>query len=213
MGLIIILLLFLSNIAVGQNHQESPDLAGKYTTRNPSHTNPRHYEEITLRPDSTFKYHVRIGSFIRQEIEGNWSVYENYLILNESDTGMKELVVNESYDTIIPKGWVRFSIRQFNNSSINYGITATNGDTTIHLRNQYETSLLPLSSVTEFYVEGSLFRYSTYQVKDRTSNHFAVRVSPRRLFLDEKWLIEGKERLRPVGLDNKYAGYFLSKNL
>ena len=206
-----ILFLFLSNIAIGQNKEDKPDITGKYTTRNPSHTNPKHYEEITLEPDSTFKYYSRIGDFIRQEIEGKWSVTGNYLVLNENGVD-KKLVVNESYDPAIPKGWIKFSVQHFDNSSLNYRIAAANGDTTIILKDQFKSSLLPLSSVGEFYIEGSLFRYPTYQVKDEFTNHFFVKLSSKRLFIDEKWLVEGAERLRPIGLNNEYAGYFLLKD-
>lgn len=207
------LFVFHCNIALGQVSEGTREIAGKYTSRNPSHTNHKHYEEIILGRDSTFIYFSRIGSFIIQKIEGRWTIKEKYLVLNENDLEKKESVVSESYNPAVPKGWIKFSVQHFDDSFLNYGIAAVNGDTTIILKNQFASSLLPLTSIEEFYVEGLLFRYPTHRVEDQSTNYFVVKVSSKRHFIDEKWLIEGSGRIRPIGLDNQYAGYFLSKDV
>ena len=62
-----------------------------------------------------------------------------------------------------------------------------------------------------FYIDGSLYRYPTYEVQKTESNIFEVKVSSKRLFLEEKWLIQKSGVIRPIGLDGQYAPYYLSK--
>lgn len=209
----IILLIICSNSSniFAQNNEKEIDVLGKYTTMNPSHTNQRHYEEIDLKSDSTFKYYAKIGEFVKQRIEGKWTVDDNNLILNGTDKNNEKLKVYEYYDSSIADGWIKFNVQHFNNTLLNYRVSAVNDDYTIILSNQFQSSLIQLAEVDEFFIEGSLFRYPTYHVKDKSSNFFDVKVSSKRLFVDEKWLIEGEGRIRPIGLDNEYTGYFLSR--
>jgi len=200
--------LFCYFFAVGQFKN---DLPGKYDTRNETHNNRHHYEELVLNTDSTFNYFARPTEFVQLKINGRWSVKDDTLILNEDHpTYRQNIIVKENVNKKVQKGCASIILTYYDGLQLNFQVGATHGDTTVLLKNQYGSSLVKLFPIDDFYINGPLFRYPSYKVLNKKSNEFKVQVAPQKLFINEKWLIVNGS-LRPRGFDNEYANYYLKK--
>ena len=186
---------------------------GIYTSNNESHKNRNHYEEITLNIDKSFIYKAHLGEFINIKKFGNWKLDNDTLILNEHNPEFNQMMsVVETNDRIHSKNGVYLDVKYFDGDDFLFTVSATFNDTTLILRNNTKHSTIPLKKVQEFSINSTSYNYPKYLVKDSMSNSFTVRISPKRLLVNEKWLVEDG-KLRPRTTDGLYAGYYLSIKL
>lgn len=202
---IIFIFLFITSATKGQS------LIGKYDTRNESHNNRQHYEELILRTDSTFSYSTRMG-FIKISKEGMWSVVGDTVVLNENKPCCREKIkVEEKCNKKIPKGKVRFTVTSFEGDYLNYHLVVTNKDSAQTIWSQNGITELTIKRLKKFYfIVNSLLYSPEYNVKSTKSNEFKVQLAPSRFFYNEKWLIKNGT-IVPIGWDNRYAKYYLKK--
>ena len=201
----LILLLFFGSVAEGQS------LAGKYDTRNESHTSTKHYEELILNNDSTFSYSTRM-EFIKISKTGTWFVVGDTVVLNENDPCCKEkIIVEEKCNKHLTKGKVRFTVTSLQGDDINYHLVVTNKDSTQTIWSMTGITELKIKKLKSFYfIVNSLIISPEYVVKSPRSNEFKVRLAPSRFFYNEKWLVRNG-MIVPIGWDNKYASYYLAR--
>lgn len=186
---------------------------GTYTSSNESHNNRNHYEEITLNVDHSFRYKARLGEFINIEKFGEWKLNHDTLILNEHKPEYAQVMsVTEQIDNLHPKGSIYFQVKDYDGDDLQFTVSASCKDTTLILRNNINHALLPLKKIEEFSISSTLLNYPKFVVKDSIANTFIIKVAPRRLLINEKWLIEGVN-IRPKTTDDQYTGYYLSRKL
>jgi hypothetical protein len=198
-------LLFVGLAAEGQS------LAGKYDTRNESHTNTKHYEELILNTDSTFSYSTRM-ELIKINKKGTWFVVGDTVVLNENDPCCKDkMIVEEKCNKHLPKGKVRFTVTSLQGEDINYHLVVTNKDSTQTIWSMTGITELKIKKLKSFYfIVNSLIISPEYVVKSSRSNEFKIRLAPSRFFYNEKWLVRNG-MIVPIGWDNKYASYYLAR--
>lgn len=186
-------------------------LVGQYDTRNESHSNKRHYEELVLKADSSFSYSTRM-EFIKISKEGSWSVNNDTLILNETSVPCKgKILVEEGHNKKIPRGKVRFCVTSFQGDDINYHLVVSSKDSTQTIWSMTGITELWVKSVKNFhFIVNSLVYSPVYEVKHQRSNEFKVKLPANRFFCDEKWLIKDGAII-PIGWDNQYTKYCLRK--
>lgn len=201
----IAIFIFVGLVAEGQS------LAGKYDTRNESHTNNKHYEELILRTDSTFSYSTRM-EFIKISKEGKWFAVGDTVVLNENNPCCKEkMIVEEKCNRRLPKGSVRFSVTSLQGDDINYHLVITNTDSTQTIWSRTGITELKIRKLKKFhFIVNSLIVSPEYYVKSSKSNEFKVQLAPTRFFYNEKWLIRNG-MIVPIGWDNQYTSYYLKK--
>lgn len=203
--LLLLVLILLCLSSYGQS------LVGRYDTDNESHTNKKHYEELILNADSSFSYVTRM-EFIKVAKEGKWSVDCDTLILNEAHpTCDKKIIVEEKRNKKLPKGKARFYVTSVQGDEINYHLVIINGDSTQTKWSLTGTNEFHMKDINSFYlIVNSLLYTPIYRVKSRRSNEFWVQVCENRFFYNEKWLISNGN-IVPLGWDNRYASYYLSR--
>lgn len=204
----IIFSLYLCVLLVGNLFSQT--ISGKYNTKNWSHNNRYHFEELILKEDNSFEYRYKM-KFIQINLTGQWNVEGNQLILTSSNAKDGKLYTVESFETNVPEGYMRFDIRDFSKENINYSIKANNGDTTVMLRNRFGITDIPLHDVQSFQIIGSTYSYPETEIDAENFNKVEVFVNQKRILDEERWVILDEKRIRPIGLDNKPALYFLSR--
>lgn len=186
-------------------------LPGKYNSRNETNHDDAYFEELVLNTDNTFNYLSRSKAQAELTLKGKWSVNADTLILNEDNPDrLKSITVEERSSKSIKKGSVMITVTHFDNSQPNFEVTASHGDTTMVLKNQYISALVKLFPIQRFYIDGPACRYPVHEVKSDKSNVFRVMISPRKLFINEKWLVV-KGNIRPKDPRGGYAFYLLKK--
>lgn len=206
----IICLLIILTFSTLCKSQELSEIVGKYTTKNKSHFFNKHYEEISLNADSSFRYFARIG-FVKVEIKGEWHLTGYSLTLKGHHPGItSEVSVTELVDNGIPKGQVKIATTDLESDAFTHHVSATKGDTTITLRDREYVTMIPLSSLDRFDITNTLFKYPTYEVKNKQANYFKVRVPRSRVIINEVWQYKNGV-LFPRGLIQDYSTYYLSK--
>jgi hypothetical protein len=190
---------------------EGQSLTGKYDTYNDSHTNIKHYEELILNSDSTFSYFTRM-EFIKIEKKGVWFMVGDTVVLNENNPCCKEkIIVEEKCSRSVPKGKVKFSVSSIHGDIINYQLVVTDKESTQTIWSMTAITEVKIKRLKKFYfIINSLVYSPEYVVKSSKSNEFKVQLAPSRFFFNEKWLVKNG-MIVPIGWDNQYAKYYLSK--
>lgn len=201
--------LVLVLVTVSANAQ----MAGHYNTRNESHTNSKHFEELVINSDSTFSYFTRM-EFIRITKTGRWSVNGDTLILNEDNPCCREKInVTEKYNKKYKKGVVRFSVTSFDESNIFYHLSLVGKDTLITLYSKTGITETRFHRLKRFsFIVNSLIETPEYSLKCRRSNSFIIKLAPTRFFYNEKWIINANNII-PLGWNGEYAAYYLKKEM
>lgn len=205
---LVIIFIFFTFIAKGQS------LIGRYDTENKSHNNNnKHYEQIILNADSTFRYLTKM-EFIKINKEGKWTVAGDTIILNEINPCCKQkIIVQEQYNKRLPKGKVRFYVTTLEGEDVNYHLAITNKDSTQILWSKSGLTELKIKRLIKFYfIVNSLVYSPIYDVKSVNSNEFKVKLATSRFFYNEKWLIKN-ETIVPMGWNNQYSDYYLKRQM
>ncbi|CAM3555339.1 hypothetical protein ESV24_15190 [Aequorivita lipolytica] len=200
MKTILTILIFITISCYGQDK-----VTGIY-----SYSREHFSETLQLNDNYTFKYNFMMH-FIRQEIIGNYVVAGDSLILN-SFPQRDKIIVQENL-----KGNFRnkkFQVTLKDGYSFNYQLyLITKSNDTIISKNQISRSRSRINELKSFYIIDSKgLKSPTYFLKGTNTNYFDVQFEHIRVFESEKWIIDKKlEKIRPIGMDNEYQNYFLSK--
>ena len=208
-ALILLLLICFVRNSYCQNNLKSKVLElGKYDTKNSSHNNPYHFEELILYKNGEFDYFLQRNEFAQVKKKGKWSVSGDSLILNEFDPQYKTLMtVNELHDKNIPIGFLKFQVSDYEHNLITYTVSVEHADTTITVRNLNNAALIPMQSADNFSISSD-YDYPSYTVKITRNNFFSVKLSPSPSFVEEKWpIVNGK--IYPIGTNGLRVGYYL----
>jgi hypothetical protein len=165
-------------------------------------------EELVLNPDYTFDYSF-YRDWLRIYINGSWSVCDDNLILN-SIPRKDKMKVKESKGT---NKYYTLNVESMDGREFFYYIFLKwdDGKETIHEDQWGSTKLKKKVKLKSFYIVDSKgLKSPVYEVKDFESRNFDVKVEKQRMFIMEKWKIDGSE-ITPRMFDGELAKYTLSR--
>lgn len=200
MRFILTVLILITSNSYGQDN-----VTGTY-----SYSGEHFSETLQLNENYTFKYNLRIH-FVRQEIIGNYVVVGDSLVLN-SFPQRDKIIVRENL-----KGNFRnkkFLVNHKDGNPFNYQLyLITKSNDTVISKDQNSKTKIKVDELKSFYIIDSKgLKSPTYFLKGTNTNYFDVQFEHFRVFESEKWIIDKKlEKIRPIGMDNEYQNYYLSK--
>lgn len=186
---------------------------GKYRIEGKINNRIVSYEEINLKPDSTFEFIKRYSSFLKIKVEGTWTLTQDTLVLNSFQTGLpSSFDVEERYNPNLKTKELEFQVQEFNNPSFfdAYELAINTVDTSIVVRGRNGPLRVEGVNLNSFQVTCPPFIYPLYEVQNPQSNSFKVSVVRKRLFWNEKWVLEGT-KLKPKKMDGTFVDYYLKK--
>ena len=185
-------------------HIGNDNLIGKYSY------SQKHFSELlVLNSDYTFKYNVRM-EFVKQEINGNYQIIGDSLILN-SVPHRDKIIVEEKFKKSKKS---TFRVTDKSGHLMIYHLTlTTNKNQVIEFRDCFDTVDLNDSEIKSFNITDTKgLKSPEYVIKEKSSNDFHVRFEHIRVFENEKWLIDNEsKRIKPIGSNGKYQDYYLDK--
>lgn len=175
-----------------------------------SYSSERYSETLQLNENHTFEYSVRMH-FVKQDVVGNYVVVGDSLILNSVPQRDKLIVQERLQGKFKNKS---FNIKLKDGHPFNYQlylISKTND--TLFINNQNSDTKIKFDELNSFYIiDTKGLKSPTYFLKGTNTNHFDILFEHIRVFESEKWIIDKKlEKIAPIGTDNKYQNYYLSK--
>lgn len=187
---------------VGINHTDS--LVGRYT-----YSQNFFYESLQLNQDSTFTY-THTTEFTIQNLYGTYHIIGDTIVLS-SHPKRNKMIVEEAH---IKSHSTTFSVTNENGSLMvfNLTITAANGK-----KNNYKDCFIKVRAkekkIKSFNIENTQgLKSPEYLVQDNQANFFNIQFESLRVFENEKWYIDRKNRtIRPSGIGGKFENYYLTK--
>jgi len=181
----------------------SEGVIGKY-----SYETAHYYESIELKINNRFIY-LSKQEFLNSEIEGNYNIHGDSLIL-DSHPQRDKIIVKE-----FNKGSENNCTIEVTNKmgqAIHYKINLILTDgSEIELIDQFEKSKIKNQKVKGFYiVDTKGLKSPLYYKKGEFSNYFIVAFEQNRIFENEVWYIHNNE-IRPRGSNGELQKYFLRK--
>lgn len=169
---------------------------------------PHYYESIDLLENGSFVYYSK-SEFIKTEIEGNWQLRNDSILVLDSRPQRSKITVFESQKRSKKS---TFQIRNTDNHQIHYNLyLITNDNDTLEFKNQFDKTVV-LGEFSSFYVVDTKGQYtSIYKILGSRSNIFDIMIEEKRVFENEYWKYYGKY-IVPLGIDGKYSSYKLVKN-
>ena len=169
---------------------------------------PHYYESIDLLENGSFVYQSK-SEFIKTEIEGNWQLRNDSILVLDSRPQRSKITVFESQKRSKKS---TFQIRNTDNHQIHYNLyLITNDNDTLEFKNQFDKTVV-LGEFSSFYVVDTKGQYtSIYKILGSRSNIFDIMIEEKRVFENEYWKYYGKY-IVPLGIDGKYSSYKLVKN-
>ncbi|MEZ7875349.1 MAG: hypothetical protein QMB47_10275 [Bacteroidales bacterium] len=169
---------------------------------------PHYYESIDLLENGSFVYYSK-SEFIKTEIEGNWQLRNDSILVLDSRPQRNKITVLESQKRSKKS---TFQIRNTDNHQIHYNLyLITKDNDTLEFKNQFDKTVV-LGKFSSFYVVDTKGQYSPiYKILGSRSNIFNIMIEEKRVFENEYWKYYGKY-IVPLGIDGKYSSYKLLKN-
>ncbi|MEL7196338.1 MAG: hypothetical protein AAFZ63_29020 [Bacteroidota bacterium] len=164
-------------------------------------------EEIHLNPDKSFTYTFR-GHILNYELEGNWTLTNDSLILN-SIPQRDRMLVREHRKGASDK--YCFNVSNKKGASIHYKIHLLDFEgNVVTLEDQWRrTKIKPSFRVRAFSIEDSKGLKSPYYIiEGGSSNSFDISFESKRVFEGEVWLIHD-DKLMPKLISGELAQYRL----
>lgn len=184
---------------------ETDSLIGEYSY------SQRHFSEsLKLNSDKTFNYSVRM-EFIKQEINGNYLIIGDSLVLN-SVPQRDKIIVDEKFKKSKKN---TFRVTDKSGHLINYHLTiTTDKKEVIELRDCFDKVTINGSKIKSFHITDTKgLKSPEYTIKGTSSNYFDIRFEHIRVFQSEKWIIDNElKRIKPLGTNGEYQTYYLNKN-
>jgi len=203
-------LVLLSCVSLTQQDKGSADYGFelgiyRYNRDSVESPNPRFAESIELKRDNSFIYKVRTGSFIRLELSGDWQIKGDSLIL-DGYSNIEETLLPKSCNA--QNGYL-FDVKGLDGYPLNYSLSINDGSKWIReLHGPY--TLDSDYKVESLQVVTSSGLYSKRFMIPSDTNCFEVKISNKRYFKNEVWIIR-ENGLQPIGFDGKLAKYYLYK--
>ncbi len=186
-----------------QNEKDS--LIGKYSY------SQRHFtESLELNSDKTFNYKVRM-EFFRQEINGNYVILGDSIVLN-SIPQRDKIIVDEKFKRSKKK---TFRVTDKSGRLINYHLTiTTDKEEIIEFKDCFDIVTTTDYNIKSFHITDTKgLKSPEYTIRGKSSNYFDIRFEHIRVFESEKWIIDNElKRIKPIGTNGEYQTYFLNKN-
>ncbi|MBW3520477.1 hypothetical protein [Flavobacterium sp. NKUCC04_CG] len=179
------------------------DVIGNYT-----YQTAHYYESIELKDNNKFIYFSK-QEFLNSEIEGNYNIQGDSLVL-DSNPQRDKIIVKE-----FNKGSQSNCTIEVTNKmgqAINYKINLILVDgSEIELIDQFEKSKVKNQKIKGFYiVDTKGLKSPLYYKKGEFTNYFKVEFEQKRIFENEVWHIH-LNQIRPRGLNGEFQEYFLRK--
>ncbi|PSL43314.1 hypothetical protein CLV51_1083 [Chitinophaga niastensis] len=166
-----------------------------------------YYESIDLLNDGTFKYYQKT-EFTKSEINGNWQLRHDSILVLDSSPQKTKLKVSESYKK---NRKVTFRIRDMKNDLIYYNIyLLTNEGDSLVFKDQFDKTTAT-GKFSSFYIVDTKGLHSpVYNINGVRTNFFDISVEQQRVFENEHWK-HCDQYIVPLGLNGKYSDYKLVK--
>lgn len=206
---LVITILYIIALVLNCRSQVPTTISGKYLKANKIY--PELNESIVLKDGGRFEY-FRKAAFTTFKIEGTWRVEDGYLLLNSVDSVLSTLDAKEKISNDVQAGKLVLKISYKDNTIPHCVVIINEGDKGSERRydNVYDTLTISRRNVTSITVY-SVLKHRTYLIKNCSTNQINIRISPNRVFDNEKWLIIGDEQIIPIGLTGEYVNYPLLK--
>jgi hypothetical protein len=166
-------------------------------------------EGINLKKNGTFDYNIRINGGVNQEINGNWQIRNDSILVLDSYPQKSKLIVSEN----LKRGKkIIFRVRDSDERMINYNIyIITEKKDTIYYKNQFGKSVIKEKPKSFYLVNTSGLYSPIYIIKGKNTNFFEIRFEHWRVFENEYWKIHG-DKIVPLGMNGQYVNYFMKEN-
>ncbi len=166
-----------------------------------------YYESINLSKDGTFSYYQKT-EFTKSEIEGNWQLRSDSILVLDSRPQKSKLVVFETHKK---NRKTIFRIRNTKDNLIHYSIfLISNKGDTIEYKEQFDKTVVE-GKFSSFYILDTKGLLSPlYEIQGTRTNFFDIKFEEQRIFENEYWKYYG-QYIVPLGFDKKYAKYKLVK--
>ena len=211
----ILLVLIINSISSCKSQQATlaSDYFGEYEINWDSISNPNtnFYEHIELSSDGSFIYRMRMGGFIKTEVNGNWELKKQYLVLNSNNATPDTIDLKEcdSKNEISDSIYV-IKVRNKKGYKINYSLIL-NGDRENIIKEQFDQTVISRKiPVNDVQIITSSGIYSNRLSISKKGRCFLVAINDKRVFVDEEWMLLNN-KIRPMGLDKNPVKYFLYK--
>lgn len=190
-------ILLLSVSAYSQNTSDSVYL----------YKSSHYYESINLSKDGTFSYYQKT-EFTKSEIEGNWQLRNDSILVLDSRPQKPKLVVFETYKK---NRKTIFRIRNMKDNLIHYSIfLISNKGDTIECKEQFDKTIAKGKFSSFYILDTKGLQSPIYETQGTQTNFFDIKFEEQRVFENEYWKYYG-HYIIPLGFDNKYANYKLVK--
>lgn len=169
---------------------------------------PHFFEKIILFNNGTFKYSSR-AEFIKEEIDGNWKLKSDNILILNSYPKQKKIIVTETLKRN-KKNILYVTDSQGSPLVYHLYLVSKNNDTLVY-KDQFEKTIIK-KELYSFFIENSRgVCLPVYHVEKPTNNLLNIKFERKRIFDNEEWKFEGN-KIIPLGLDGKYSKYELKLN-
>jgi len=166
-------------------------------------------ESIELKVNGKFKYNNQIHMGGRSEIEGNWQLRNDTILVLDSSPQRSKIIVKEN---LKKNKNVTFQVRDSKQDIIDYHLYVINDrQDTIVYRDQFDKSIIKEKPISFFLVNTIGLHSPIIKVTNSKVNYFDIIFEQKRVFENEYWKIHGDEII-PLGMNGQYVNYFLKEN-
>lgn len=166
-----------------------------------------YYESINLSKDGTFTYYQKT-EFTKSEIEGNWQLRNDSILVLDSRPQKSKLIVFEIHKK---NRKTIFRIRNTKDNLIHYSIFLISNKTdTIVYNEQFDKTVVEGKFSSFYILDTKGLQSPIYEIQGTQSNFFDIKFEEQRVFENEYWKYY-EQYIIPLGIDNKYTKYKLVK--
>lgn len=148
--------------------------------------------------------------FFRQEINGNYVIVGDSLILN-SIPQRDKINVNEKFQKSKNN---TFKVTDKSGHLIVYHLTiTTEKNEVIEFKDCFDIIKTDDFNIKSFRITDTKgLKSPEYLIEGLNSNYFEIKLEHIRVFESEKWFIDNElKRIKPIGANGKYQDYYLKK--
>lgn len=163
-------------------------------------------ESIILNENGRFTYNMQVHMGGKSEIEGNWQLRSDSILVLDSNPQRSKIIIKESFKK---NKKTTFYIRNSKRDLIDYHLYIINNkQDTIIYRDQFDNSIIKEKPVSFFLVNTLGLHSPTINITNPAANYFDIIFEQKRVFENEYWKIYDN-KIIPLGMDGKYSTYQL----
>lgn len=188
-------------------------IIGLYTSNNNSspYESDIYLETLQLNSDSSFIYTENLGSFIKSRTEGRWSFIGDSLLLKSNDFYKSKMNVVETFNDEIEKGYTKISLQNFDKSLSVFHLRILKGKKSIEVRDIFNRSVfIKKGRIDKIIVSAPSLEFPVYKIVNKEMNDFTFNLVPKRVFINEKWLIRNG-KVFPKKFNGDPVNYYLKR--